>query len=349
MATSRYLLDVFVRHQVYLEGLKTDTIRGFDPLMQELERLIVNALAESGVDELNQLSFTQLDILINRIREIESSVFSDYATQLTNKLENVSEYESSFTEEAIRSAVNGEVILSGGAGIGWLYAKTHPIQATGQLLETFISDWTEKELSAVEALLRNAHAQGWTIDQTIRAIRGTKNRNYTDGLLGKVQRDIETIVRTAIQHVSNAARMAILEANKDIVVGYRWVSVLDTRTTPVCRSLDGRVFKLGEGPTPPLHPNCRSTVIPEMLESIQLRESSTRASSTGPVPSNWNYYEWLLHQPASFQDSVIGEKRGMLLRSGKLSSKQFAELNLGRTFKPRTLEEMRKLRPEVFQ
>ena len=40
-------------------------------------------------------------------------------------------------------------------------------------------------------------------------------------------------------------------------VRYRWISVLDSRTTDVCRGRSNKVYEVGVGPIPPAHPNCR--------------------------------------------------------------------------------------------
>jgi len=43
---------------------------------------------------------------------------------------------------------------------------------------------------------------------------------------------------------------------------YIWVSVLDSGTTDICRSLDAKTFEVGKGPKPPMHVRCRSTTAP---------------------------------------------------------------------------------------
>lgn len=350
MATSRYLIDIFTRHQVYFEGLKTSVASEADPLLRSLEDLILTTLAKAGVDKMNELSAAQLENLIGEIQRNETALFGSYASDLTKRLEGVADYESDFAEQALRAATVGESVVEIPAGTAWLYAKTHPIQATGQLLEDFISGWTAKDIAAVEATLRNAHAQGWTLQQTISAVRGTRAASYADGLIERMRRDISSLVRTTIQHMSNAAQMAVIAANADLLIGYRFVATLDSRTTIVCRSLDGRVFKIGEGPVPPLHINCRSITVPEMNESVKLLGGGlTRAAQGGPVPASMTYYEWLHLQPASFQDSVLGKTRGELFRSGGLSAQEFARLNLNRRFQPLTLAEMQQLHPEVFK
>lgn len=65
-----------------------------------------------------------------------------------------------------------------------------------------------------------------------------------------------TLVRTSINQVANAASQQVYEANQDITKKYRYVATLDTRTSSICRALDGREFEYGKGPTPPQHFNC---------------------------------------------------------------------------------------------
>jgi SPP1 gp7 family putative phage head morphogenesis protein len=67
---------------------------------------------------------------------------------------------------------------------------------------------------------------------------------------------IITLVRTSINQVANTASQQVYEANQDITKKYRYVATLDTRTSSICRALDGREFEYGKGPMPPQHFNC---------------------------------------------------------------------------------------------
>lgn len=67
---------------------------------------------------------------------------------------------------------------------------------------------------------------------------------------------VMALVRTSINQVANAASQQVYEANQDITKKYRYVATLDTRTSAICRALDGREFEYGKGPMPPQHFNC---------------------------------------------------------------------------------------------
>ena len=350
MATSRYSFNLFIRRQVELEGLKSAYIDDFDNFVERIDNLIREALVTAAVDKVNQLPQVAYENLVQSIKAILDEQLTGYTDELEKHLQDLAENESEFTVAAFGAALaDGTDIHSPESGAPWRFASNSPVQVGGLLLADYVDGWVAQEVAAFEGLIRNSYAQGWTVQQTITSIRGTRARNYTDGMLGKLQRDLMTLVRTSVQHVSNASRASVYEANSALISGYRWVSVLDLKTTPVCRSLDGQIFELGNGPLPPAHPNCRSTTIPEFKEGTQFKEGDTRPSSTGPVSTDMTYYDWLLEQPAAFQDAVLGPTRGKLLRNGGLSAEEFARLNLGRTFKPLTLEQMRQRWPQVFE
>jgi SPP1 gp7 family putative phage head morphogenesis protein len=165
-------------------------------------------------------------------------------------------------------------------------------------------------------------------------------------------RNAAAVVQTAIQHVATTARMETLKANSDVVLGYRWVSTLDRKTTPECKGLDGMRFDLGNGPLPPAHVNCRSTAVPTTRLSETFAKDATRASvganGGAQVDAGLNYYGWLATQPASFQDHALGPLRGKLFRDGGLTPEKFAKLQLDKSFKPLTLAQLKAAEPDMF-
>jgi SPP1 gp7 family putative phage head morphogenesis protein len=131
---------------------------------------------------------------------------------------------------------------------------------------------------------------------------------------------IITLVRTSINQVANTASQQVYEANQDITKKYRYVATLDTRTSAICRALDGREFEYGKGPTPPSHFSCRSTTVPIIDPDIlPPSTTATRASKDGQVPINQSYGEWLARQPRSVQADALGP--GKVAYFNKLADK----------------------------
>jgi SPP1 gp7 family putative phage head morphogenesis protein len=115
------------------------------------------------------------------------------------------------------------------------------------------------------------------------------------------------LIRTSINQVANTASQQVYEANQDITPRYRYVATLDTRTSAICRALDGKEFEYGKGPMPPQHFNCRSTTVPVIDPGIlPPSTTATRASKDGQVPIDQSYGEWLSNQPRSVQADALG-------------------------------------------
>lgn len=131
-----------------------------------------------------------------------------------------------------------------------------------------------------------------------------------------------TLVRTSINQVANSASQQVYEANQDITKRYRYVATLDTRTSAICRALDGKTFEYGKGPTPPQHFNCRSTTIP-IIDYDELGftppPAGTRASQGGQVPANESYGQWLAKQDLPTKAKALGA--GKVAYFDKLSQK----------------------------
>jgi SPP1 gp7 family putative phage head morphogenesis protein len=120
------------------------------------------------------------------------------------------------------------------------------------------------------------------------------------------------LVRTSINQVANTASQQVYEANQDITPRYRYVATLDTRTSAICRALDGREFEYGKGPTPPQHFNCRSTTVPVIdykALGFTPPPAGTRASADGQVPVNESYGQWLAKQPLPVKAKALGANK----------------------------------------
>ena len=133
---------------------------------------------------------------------------------------------------------------------------------------------------------------------------------------------VVALVRTSINQVANTASQQVYEANPDITSKYRYVATLDTRTSAICRALDGKEFPYGKGPTPPQHFNCRSTTVPVIdYEGLGFTPppEGTRASAGGQVPADTTYGEWLAKQPLAVKAKALGA--GKVAYFDKLSEK----------------------------
>lgn len=176
------------------------------------------------------------------------------------------------------------------------------------------ADLTAKVKGALDIGLR----QGDTVDQIVARIAGRR------GIIDRSRQHVATWVRTASSNTSALTREAVAAENAEVVEGLRFVSTLDSRTSETCATLDGQVFAIGDGPRPPMHPNCRSTMT-YVLKSwkqlgIPLKEAppGTRESLGGQVPADVKFPRWFERQPAAFQREYLGGARYDLWRSGRV-------------------------------
>ena len=146
---------------------------------------------------------------------------------------------------------------------------------------------------------------------------------------------------TAITSVTSQADQEIYEANKKAIVGWQYVAVLDSRTTPLCAHRDGTIYPPDDKRhLPPAHFHCRSTTIPvfknwddlSKLEGVaQVRKRNVQKLSEkqkafydGQTPLRESYNGWLLRQPKEVQLKHLGDYQKVeLFRSGQVTVDKF--------------------------
>jgi SPP1 gp7 family putative phage head morphogenesis protein len=222
-------------------------------------------------------------------------------------------------------------------------------------LKHFVQGDLERVGSAILAGLADPRPK----TDILRRVRGTPSRAFVDGAFHRTRVAVNEHVRTAVAHGAGISRDATQQANAKVIPKYRFVAVLDGRTSDICISYSGQVFVNGKGPIPPLHHQCRSTTCPvfDILEAADrvtiptvtetrpdwkreldfLAEAKRTGRSVkqirrawakrvfGEVPSETTYAAWLKTQPKAFQDEVLGRTRGIWFRQGKLDLQRFVD------------------------
>ena len=192
----------------------------------------------------------------------------------------------------------------------------------GRVVEKSFRGLAESQAERFSSSVRQALLTGETTQELSRRLRGTlefgeeaktiKQLALSGGEATKMAgHQVTSIVRTSINQVANAASQQVYEANQDITKKYRYVATLDSRTSAICRALDGREFEYGKGPKPPQHFSCRSTTVPVIdYEGLGFDppRPGKRAASGGMVDADTSYGQWLLQQGAARQKEVLGSK-----------------------------------------
>lgn len=163
------------------------------------------------------------------------------------------------------------------------------------------------------------------------------------------QKAIDSLAKKMGTSKSNAGRLVMTEqayfssaAQKDCfndldVEEYEIVATLDSHTSDICRSLDGKVFKMSDykpGVTaPPFHVYCRSTTAPHFKDNFDTGERAARGADgkTYYVPDDVTYSEW----KKAFVD---GDKSGF----AEVQKNHFSRTEKRGTIKPKEQSEAAK-------
>jgi SPP1 gp7 family putative phage head morphogenesis protein len=202
-----------------------------------------------------------------------------------------------------------------------------------------------------------------TPTQISRRIFGTRALNGSDGAREITRRGAQTLAQTTASAIQNGVYVELYKENKRIIRKEIYVATLDSRTTPICQSLDGQVFDVGEGWIPPVHFNCRSVRSPiidgRRLGSRPATTATSRSLSglrgaqrrtaldkmVGRVPAETTYQKFLTDSPVAFQNEVLGPTRGRLFRKGEFDLDAFVN-DKGQSL---TLRQLYDTKPGAFQ
>lgn len=99
----------------------------------------------------------------------------------------------------------------------------------------------------------------------------------------------ERVARTETKRVTYCAHDDVYKDTGVEELKYRCANGGDSRTCQYCRADNGKVFKRGEEPTLPRHPNCRCVYIPVVSDTFEDNELN---KLTGSVRGAENYEKW---------------------------------------------------------
>jgi SPP1 gp7 family putative phage head morphogenesis protein len=128
----------------------------------------------------------------------------------------------------------------------------------GQVVAKAFRGLAENQADLFGQVVRNGLLTGETTDSIARRLKGrlqfgdlgplsVRQLAQAGGQLTNVaNHQVVALVRTSINQVANAAAEQVYVANQDVTPKYRYVATLDTRTSAICRALDGREFECSD-------------------------------------------------------------------------------------------------------
>lgn len=353
--------DAFIRHQVRLQqlsaGLSKELVDLLDVTERSVRREIEQAIAK-GAGISSSASLRRLQFLEDSIGKIRGAAMGDLAGMLTDQMEQLVRHEAEFTSitldvespTELNTTIPSEVTLVS-------LVADEPFE--GQLLKEWMDRLSAGDARRIKDSVRVGMTRGLPIDDIVRMALGSAEFDGADGATAMTRNQVNSLVRTAVNAFSNMARDRTYQENSDLIDFEMYHATLDSRTTPICRSLDGKVYPRGEGKFPPQHFGCRSirvAVLSGVAAGLRpLKGSSERQIArefgekrgfsaltredvprgmkgefdkfarqrvrelTGSAPASTTYSAFLSRQSRDFQEEVLGVTKARLFREGGLT------------------------------
>ena len=337
MASS--LNDQLLAHQIATIKHAAELGQSVVPYLNEMKSIIRKKVA--GFDA-EKRTAKRLQTMLNTLANTLNKPAGAWLAELEKSLKDFAKYEAAYQAETIGGWV-GVNFTEPTINQVWAAAQFQPMALSTSPIDfgKLMDDWGVDEVNRLVMGVKQGFVEGLTTRQIIKNVVG-------DGGLADISlRNAKAVANTAMMHVATEARFAVYEENEDVVIGYEWVSTLDSRTSPICQARDSQVFLFTDKfqPKPPAHINCRSSTSPKLSPEFDIfDEGATRASKGADggkqVSADLSYYEWLKRQPANFQDEILGKTKGAIFRNAGLDAEQFRKITVDNLGRPLTLDEM---------
>jgi len=235
--------------------------------LAELQTDLTGAL--ENAEGLSPNKLAKLDALLKQTDKSIAQGYSDIKAQHAEGLGGIAKIESKHAAKLVTAGIGVPVVS---------------VMIPEKQLETIVDgkhifghsagEWWDGQANDLQQKFRGVVQQGillgQSVDEMTAKVRGTKAGGFEDGIMPAKKREAAALVRSAAISVANEARLRQFKEMGDLVKGIQWVATLDTRTTPICRALDGKQWRLPDlkpighdkaFPGPTAHWNCRSTQI----------------------------------------------------------------------------------------
>lgn len=341
--------DALIRRQIYLQmysdGLSDDIVKILDGTEADIHATLLRRLAtlETQGFDTGPDTTARLKVLEQSLRAIREPAMEESQGVWDAQLQRVAQAEAGFINDSFSSAHTGiavDLVLPTATTLATLVSET-PFQ--GKLMKAWADKLAKDDLDRMMGGIVIGLTQGETSEQIAQRILGSASMDGKDGLLQLTRANARAITRTAVNSIANASRAAVFGRNSDVFDEEVFVATLDSHTTPICRSLDGNHYPVGEGPIPPVHWGCRSVRVALIGEKLAGRRPAV-GDETETVPSTTTYSDFLTRQSAAFQNEALGPTRAALFRDGGLSLDKFVSRS-GHSY---TIDQLEKREPAAF-
>ena len=342
MSTKEYLADTVTRHSLFVQRYASGRERQAVTVLNRVRKTIVARL----LDEPTTFQRNRLEALLNDIKIITNRMFGEYSVQTMEEVQKFASLEAEFSTKLFNKASKASFALPSSSQLTTALI-IEPMEATMVGGATSITDalsiFGKRKSIEIMKTINDGILLGDTTPQIAKSLSEVMRTTQAH--------NIRTLARTVTNSASAIAREQVMMENSELLDGYEFLATLDSNTTTVCASHDSKIYQVGNGPKPPLHWGCRSTILPIVKKEYDLgaevtgQRSSHGSAGPKPVSGKTTYGSWLRRQSKSFQVSALGEDRAKLFRDGKMPIDSFVDP----TGEEYSLETLRGMFPVAFE
>lgn len=302
MSANDELFDAFVQRAIRQRRLSNQ-------VANELVLTLQGANQETTAIVAQRLtSLRSIAPTLAAIADQRGEAYARISDQLIAELQSTAASEASFAVETTNDVLDQPFSAFGSAALAGLFATILSRPADGLSVDDHLTTLRNSDINNISRRIRAMATAGQNAEVIIRALRQGEFQTAARHTIGTVQ--------TLLTHVAAASLDTLVQRNPASFRGLRWTSILDGRTSAVCRARSGEIYRPFEGPRPPAHFRCRSIMVPILVGFGNITEPS--------------YEDWLRRQPGDFIEEVLGPKRAKLFISGDISLDRFID-DAGRT------------------
>lgn len=233
----------------YLQGIETDVV---NILNKYRKRNVTPALQIKIQDEIDTATRKHLQDYTLKLKVSNREVGANEGQFAATTLNGVVESDDFNANSPTAAAVNRVATITP------VKLSSNSFTSYTAMMKNYWVKWSDEIHGVVQA----GFLEGQTITEITKAITeqmDLSKSGTTKSVLDRARRSAKQLAITGTNHYANTARIAFVDANDDILKGYRFLAVNDSRTSRVCARLDQTVWPANSPKlstvTPPLHPN----------------------------------------------------------------------------------------------
>lgn len=363
MSISNTIADKNIRHEINLLRLVEHERRNMLKILRKLEKELIAKIQQydPGGGETKRQQLARQKRLLADTRAIITKSYRSIANQQQTAVREVIALQAEVTAAVVKASV-GFNLLS----VGVSQARIEALASEQVILGAPAREWWSRQSQTLKTKFKDQVTlgvlQGESIQKITRRIRGSRESGYTDGIAFGMRNSAEALVRTSVNAAANTGRLAMYQANSDVIKGVQPVVTFDLRTSEICIARAGAAWDLEGNPLPqstrkeqfiplPWHFNERTTLAPilksfkeivgakgsRLDKQLATLPKATKASMDGQIADSISFEKWLLGKTVKEQRQVLGATRQQLWSEGKLALKDL----IGQTGRPLSIREIK--------